>query len=180
MFLSLRHGDFGSRMPSSIEADVALVSREAMAEAIEVFLLFSSLFSSLFFSLSPSFPLRCNTWQKLLFPWSKDTCMPFNGARRLSLLEAWRRVFNNCAEVCGWAPDNRNLLDAFVEETLSQVQHRVSRMVGDCAGASILAAFDTSTDQGLQGTARMLSAASGPSSGWVTALPSASSTRLRP
>ena len=51
-------------------------------------------------------------------------------------------------------------------------------MVEDRAGASFLAAFDTSTDQGRLDAARMLSAASGPSSGWVTALPGATSTRL--
>ena len=71
----------------------------------------------------------------------------------------------------------RNIPATFVEETLSQVQHRVSRVVGDREGASYLAAFDTSTDQGQRGAARMLSAASGPSSGWVTALPGAPSTR---
>ena len=108
----------------------------------------------------------------------KDTCMPFNGARRLPLLEVWRRVFDDCADDCGWGPDMRNLPATFVEETLSQVQHRVSRMVGDRKGASFLAAFDTSTDQGRRGAARMLSAASGPSSGWATALPGAPSTRL--
>ena len=91
----------------------------------------------------------------------------------------WRRVFYDCAQVCGWAPDTRDLLTTFVEETVSQVQHRVSRVMGDHAGASFLAAFGTSTDQGCWGAARMLSATSSPSSGWVTALPGALSTRLR-
>ena len=54
----------------------------------------------------------------------------------------------------------------------------MSRVVGDREGASFLAGFDTSTDQGQRGAARMLSAASGPSSGWVTALPGVPSTRL--
>ena len=49
----------------------------------------------------------------------KDTCMPFNGARRLPLLEIWRRVFDDCADDCGWGPDMRNLLATFVEETVT-------------------------------------------------------------
>ena len=146
MVLPLRHGGLGLRMTSSIEADAALLSGAAMAEA--------AMYGG------------------------KDTCMPFNGASRPPLLEVWRRVFDDCADDCGWGPDMRNLPDSFVEETLSQVQHRVSRVVGDREGASFLAAFDTSTDQGQRGAARMLSAASGPSAGWVTALPGAPSTRL--
>ena len=51
-------------------------------------------------------------------------------------------------------------------------------MVGDRAGASFLAALDTATNQGRQGAARMLSVASGPSLGWVTALPGAPSKRF--
>ena len=66
-----------------------------------------------------------------------------------------------------------------VKHTLSQVQHGVSRVVGDREGASFLAAFDTSPDQGRRGATRTLNAVSGPSSGWVTALPSAPSTRLK-
>ena len=166
-------------MTSSIEADAALLSGSAMAEA--------AMYGA------------------------KDTCTPFNRARRLPLLEVWRRVFDDCADICGWGPDTRNLPATFVEETLSQVQHRVSCVVGDREGASFLAAFDTSTDQGQRGAACMLNtasgvlqrsgvtvaglgkqnqcrqrdrgsqerAASGPSPGWVTALPSAPSTRLR-
>ena len=51
-------------------------------------------------------------------------------------------------------------------------------MVGDCAGAYFLAAFDTSTDHGYRNATHMLRAESGPSSGWVTALPGAPSTLL--
>ena len=131
---------------TSIEADAALLSGAAMAEA--------AMYGG------------------------KDTCLPFNGARRPPLLEVWRRVFDDCVDDSGWGPDMRNLPATFVEETLSQVQHRVSRVVGDREGASFLAAFDTSIDEGRRGAARMLSAASGPSSGWVTALPGAPSTRL--
>ena len=78
----------------------------------------------------------------------KDTCMPFNGARRPPSLEVWRSVFDDCADDCGWGPGMRNLPATFVEETLSQVQHRVSRVVGDREGAAYLVAFDTTTDQG--------------------------------
>ena len=55
MVLPLRHGGLGLRMTSSIEADAALLSRAAMAEA--------ALYGG------------------------KDTCMPFNGARWLPLVE---------------------------------------------------------------------------------------------
>ena len=106
-----------------------------------------------------------------------DTCLPFNGARRLPLLEVWGQVFDDCAEVCGWAPDTRNLAADVVEETLSMVQHRVSRVVGDRAGASCLAAFDTSTDQGHQRATCMFSAASSRFYRWVIALPGAPSMR---
>ena len=44
----------------------------------------------------------------------KDTCMPFEVARRLPLLEVWRRVFDDCADVFGWGPDMRNLPATFV------------------------------------------------------------------
>ena len=71
-----------------------------------------------------------------------DTSLTFNGAGRLPLLEVWQKVFDDCAEICGWAPYTRNLPATVVEETLSQVQHRVSHVVGDRAGASFLAAFD--------------------------------------
>ena len=47
-----------------------------------------------------------------------DTCLPFNGACWLPLLDVWQRVFDACAEVCVWAPDTRNLPATFVEETL--------------------------------------------------------------
>ena len=98
--------------------------------------------------------------------WTRvHTCLPFNGVRQLPLLEVWLPVFYDCAEVCGWAPDTGNLPATFVGETLSPVQHHVSRVVVDCAGASFLDAFDTSTDQGRRGAARMFNVASGPSSG---------------
>ena len=50
--------------------------------------------------------------------------------------------------------------------------------MGDRAGAPLLAALDTLTDQARRDAARILSAASGSSSGLVTALPGAPSTRL--
>ena len=106
-----------------------------------------------------------------------DTCLPFDGARRLPLLEVWGQVFDDCAEVRGWAPDTRNLAATVVEETLSIVQHRVSRVVGDRAGASFLAAFDTSTHQGRQRATCMSSTASGRFSGWGISLPGAPSMR---
>ena len=51
-----------------------------------------------------------------------------------------------------------------IKETLFQLQHRVSHLVGDLSGASFLAAFDTTADYGRQDAARMLSAASCPPS----------------
>ena len=138
MVLPLRHSGLGLRMSSSIEADAALLSGVAIAEV--TMYVHSNLYGG------------------------KDTCLPCNGARRLPLLEFWLWVFDDCAGVCGLAPDTR-LPATFVEENLNQVQHLVSRVVGDCAGASFLAAYNTSTNQGRRGAARMLIAASRPSSG---------------
>jgi hypothetical protein len=146
MVLPLRHGGFGLRMTSSLEADAALLSGAATAQAA--------------------------------LDGGKDFCLPFDGGRRHSLLAVWQRVYDETSDTCGWTADTRDLPASFVEETLPLVQHRVSRVVGDRAGASFLAKFDTSTDQGRRGAARMLSVASGPSSGWITALPGAPSTRL--
>ena len=77
-----------------------------------------------------------------------DTCLPFKGLRWLALLEVWRQVFDDCVQVCRWPPDTRNLAATFVEETLPRVQHCMSRVVGNCARAPFLAAFEMSTDQG--------------------------------
>ena len=43
-----------------------------------------------------------------------DTSLPYNGACWLPLLEVWRRVFDDCAKVCGWAHETRNLPNNFV------------------------------------------------------------------
>ena len=76
------------------------------------------------------------------------------------------------------SPRHSFLPATFLEEALPQVQHCMSCLVGRRAGAYFLAAFDTSADRGRRGAACMLSAASSPSAGWVTALLGALSTRL--
>ena len=68
--LPLRHGDFGLQMSSSVQADAALLSGAAMAQAAS--------------------------------NGSKDTCIPFNGGCRLSLLAVWQRVYDETTDTCGW------------------------------------------------------------------------------
>ena len=94
------------------------------------------------------------------------------------MLAVWRQVFVDCAKICGWAPDTRNLPVKIGKETLSQVQHHVSHVMGDRAGTSFLTAFDISSDRSRQGAAHMLYASSDPSSRWVIGLSSAPSTCL--
>ena len=95
----------------------------------------------------------------------------------LSMLAVWYRVCDETTSTCGWDVDTRNSPAAFVDETLPHVQHRVLRVVCNRASTIFLAKFDKYTDSGRQGAARMLSAACGPSSGWVTAPPCAPCTR---
>jgi hypothetical protein len=60
MVLPLRHGGFGLRMTSLLEADAALLSGAATAQAA--------------------------------LDGGKDSCLPFDGGRRHSLLAVWQRV----------------------------------------------------------------------------------------
>ena len=60
----------------------------------------------------------------------------------------------------------------------SSIQHPASREAGNRAAAAFLSVFDNETDEGRRGTARLLSAACGPASAWLTALQGAPSTRL--
>ena len=49
----------------------------------------------------------------------------------------------------------------------------LSQCVGDRAGATFLAAFNTNTREGSRGKARMLSADNSPALAWATAVPGA-------
>ena len=146
MKLPLRHGGFGLRSVSALEADAALVSAAAKAQAAV--------------ATGP------------------EACHPFTGAARPPLLAAWHRVFDNVADACEWDPPARELPAAFVRDALPHVQSCVSRIIGDRAGAAFLASCDTSTDAGRQSAARMRSAANGPASAWITALPGTPTTRM--
>ena len=59
----------------------------------------------------------------------KDSCMPLNGARPLPLLEVRRRVFDDYADVGGWAPNTRDLPTTFVEEIESQSKSNIARFM---------------------------------------------------
>ena len=50
------------------------------------------------------------------FAVTHNTCVPFKGTRRQTLLEVWRRDCDDCAKVCGWAPHAHDLPAAFVEK----------------------------------------------------------------
>ena len=58
-------------------------------------------------------------------------CQPFRGLMRISLMEAWHRVFETVREECGWRPPLRGLPANFVKETLPTVQQVVLRTLGD-------------------------------------------------
>ena len=67
------------------------------------------------------------------------------------MLAVWQRANDETTNTCDWTAHNRDLPAALVEETLPHVQRRASRVVDNCAGASFLAKFETSTDQGRPG-----------------------------
>jgi hypothetical protein len=147
MQLPLRHGGFGLRSVSALEADAALVSSVAMAQAAV--------------AAGP------------------EACHPLAGAARPAVMAAWHRVYDDVAATCEWEPPLRDLPFAFVRDTLPHVQSVVSRIVGDRAGLAFLDACDTSTEAGRHSAARMRSAANGPASAWITALPGSHTTRLQ-
>lgn len=105
-------------------------------------------------------------------------CRPFSGALRPALLLAWQRVYDDAAGECEWEESARNLPADFVLEALPGVQKAVSKVVGDRAGADMLEACDTNTVEGQRDAARLRSASTGTSSGWLTALPVWSALRL--
>lgn len=105
-------------------------------------------------------------------------CQPFSGALRPALLSAWQRVYDDAAGECEWEESARDLPAEFVLEALPGVQKAVSRVVGDRAGADMLEACDTNTVEGQRDAARLRSASTGTSSGWLTALPMWSALRL--
>jgi hypothetical protein len=107
-----------------------------------------------------------------------DVCKPFSGALRLALLQAWQRVFDGAAGECEWEQSARDLPTEFVDVVLPRVQKAVSRVVGDRAGAALLDDCDTNTVEGQRAAARLRSASTGPSSGWLTALPMTPALRL--
>jgi hypothetical protein len=139
MALPLRHGGFGLRRITAVEADAALLSGAASAQVA--------------MAEGPA------------------ACRPFEGASRAPLLETWQRVFDAVGSDCEWEQDARDLPEEFVRDTLPRAQHVVGRIVGNRAGAAFLAACDTTTDAGRHDAARMRSAANGPASAWITALP---------
>ena len=146
LVLPLRHGGFGVRVASAVEAAAAFVAGAALSQVV--------------------------------LDGAPEACHPFAGPGRAALVAAWHGVFDDAAADCGWAPTLRDPSAASVRETLPTVQQAVSRVVGDRAGAALLASFDISTAAGERGAARLRSAASGPAGAWLTALPGAPTTRL--
>ena len=146
MQLPLRHGGFGLRLASALEADAAILSAAAKGQAAVAS--------------------------------GQASCQPLAGAARVPFLATWHRVYDAVAAECEWDPSARDLPPEFVRDTLPHVQQIVSRLLGDRAGAAFLAGCDVSTDAGRHAAARMRSAASGPASAWITALPGSPATRL--
>ena len=107
-----------------------------------------------------------------------DACKPFSGAARPMLQEAWLRVCDEAADACEWGQDARTLAAEFVDTELHLAQKRVSRFEGDRAGAAFLDACDVATVEGQRAAARIRSAACGPASAWLTALPMTPTLRL--
>ena len=107
-----------------------------------------------------------------------DACKPFSGAVRPMLLQTWQRVFDDAAAECEWERSARDLPDEFIDAVLPRVQKAVSRAVGDRVGAAFLAACDTATVEGQRAAARIRSAAAGPATAWITALPVTPGLRL--
>jgi hypothetical protein len=107
-----------------------------------------------------------------------DACKPFSSAMRPEMQQTFQRVHDVVAEECKWGPDARDLPSAFVEAQLPGAQKQVSRVEGDRLGAAFLDACDTSTVEGQRAAARIRSAACGPASAWLTALPTAPTLRL--
>lgn len=109
---------------------------------------------------------------------SMAALLPFEGRARAPLVAVWQRVFDAAAEACGWEQSARDLSVALAEGILPGVQSAVSRVVGDREGEAFRASCDLTSDAGSRDAARLLSAAAGPASAWLTALPGASTTRL--
>ena len=146
MTLPLRHAGFGLRAVQAVEADAALLSGAARAQAA-----------------------------------MRDgpvACQPFSGAARPALLAAWHGVHDFGEASSEWGPGARDLSSQFVADDLPFMQTTISRLVGDRAGAAFLAECDVETAEGEREAARIRSAANGPASAWITAVPAAFTTRL--
>ena len=107
-----------------------------------------------------------------------DECKPLSSAARPMLLETWLRVCNEVADAMEWDQDARSLAPEFVDTQLHLAQKLVSRFEGDRAGAAFLDACDTTTTEGQRAAARIRSAACGPASAWLNALPMTPMLRL--
>ena len=146
MALPLRHGGFGLRRVTAVEADAALLSGAAKAQAA--------------------------------MAEGLAACRPFEGASRAPLVEKWHDVFDDVGPEREWEPGERDLPAETVRDTLPRLQSIVSRVIGDRAGKAFLEACDLTADAGLHDAARLRSAANGPASAWITALPGPHTTLL--
>ena len=152
MTLPLRHAGFGLGAVQAVEADAALLSGAARAQAA-----------------MQDGPVACQ---------------PFSGAARPALLAAWHGVHAFGDASSEWGPGALELPSQFVADDLPIMQTVISRLVGDQAGVAFLAECVMTTAAGERNTAgereaaRIRSAANGPASAWITAVPVAITTRL--
>jgi len=148
--LALRHGGFGFRATTAVEADAAFLAGASRAQAAMLG--------------DPDAPPTD--------PHPPSSFRPFDeAASRASLLTKWRAVFDEVGPACGLDAAARDLPADVVRDVLPQMQRAASRVVSDREGAAFLAGFDVNTDAGRRGAARMRSAASGPASAFLTAVP---------
>jgi hypothetical protein len=148
--LALRHGGFGFRAATAVEADAAFLAGASRAQAAML-----------------GHPGAAPT-----DPRPPSSFRPFDEASsRASLLATWRALVDDVGHQCGLDATARDLPADVVRDVLPQMQRAVSRVVSDREGAAFLAGFDVDTDAGRRGAARMRSAAGGPASAFLTAVP---------
>ena len=146
--LPLRHAGFGLRVTTADDADAALLSGVAAAEATMA-------------AGHPSFrPLADGS------------------AVRASLLQRWHRLYDAYGERCGWLEDGRDLPADFVRDWLPLAGHAVSRAVTDARGAALLAGCDLEDAAGEAKAARLRSSIGSAAGAWLTAMPVVPATRL--
>ena len=124
--------------------------------------------------------VACHARAQLALKGVRESALPLTGVARGAIMRAWEPVFDKIGDDCGWPAEARALPPEFAARIAPSITRKVARVMADEEASRhlTLSAERGDSDADKMAAARLRSAAGGPASAWLTALPAAAATRL--